>query len=121
MINMTETKMTKAQMFAQIRTHLTDVDEIAFIDHEMALLAKKNSARSTKPTKTQVANAGYMKDILNAMESGQAYTVSEIAELVPSLKGFSVNKVSALVRGLKLDGKVERTEVKGKAYFTKTE
>ena len=121
MINMTETKMTKAQMFAQIRTHLTDVDEIAFIDHEMALLAKKNSARSTKPTKTQVANAGYMEDILNTMESGQAYTVSEIAELVPSLKGFSVNKVSALVRGLKLDGKVERTEVKGKAYFTKTE
>lgn len=121
MINMTETKMTKAQMYAQILTHLTDEAEIAFINHEMALLAKKNSARSTKPTKTQVANAGYMEDILNAMESEHAYTVSEIAELVPSLKGFSVNKVSALVRGLKLDGRVERTEVKGKAYFTKTE
>lgn len=121
MINMTETKMTKAQMYAQILTHLTDEAEIAFINHEMALLAKKNSARSTKPTKTQVANAGYMDEILNAMESGHAYTVSEIAELVPSLKGFSVNKVSALVRGLKLDGRVERTEVKGKAYFTKTE
>lgn len=121
MINMTETKMTKAQMYAQILTHLTDEAEIAFINHEMELLAKKNSARSTKPTKTQVANAGYMEEILTAMESGHAYTVSEIAELVPSLKGFSVNKVSALVRGLKLDGRVERTEVKGKAYFTKTE
>lgn len=118
---MTETKMTKAQMYAQILTHLTDEAEIAFINHEMELLAKKNSARSTKPTKTQVANAGYMEEILNAMESGNAYTVSEIAELVPTLKGFSVNKVSALVRGLKLDGRVIRTEVKGKAYFTKAE
>ena len=111
---MTETKMTKAQMYAQILTHLTDEAEIAFINHEMELLAKQNSARSTKPTKTQIANAGYM-------ESGHAYTVSEISELVPSLKGFSVNKVSALVRGLKLDERVVRTETKGKAYFTKAE
>jgi hypothetical protein len=115
------TKMTKAQMYAQILTHLTNADEIAFIEHEMELLAKKNSARSTKPTKTQVANAGYMEEILNAMESGHAYTVSEIASLVPSLNGFSINKVSALVRGLKLDERVVRTEEKGKAYFTKAE
>lgn len=122
MMTMTNTtKMTKAQMYAQILTHLTNADEIAFIEHEMELLAKKNSARSTKPTKTQVANAGYMEEILNAMESGHAYTVSEIASLVPSLNGFSINKVSALVRGLKLDERVVRTEEKGKAYFTKAE
>ena len=117
-------KMTKRDYFNALRTLATASDRsdlVEFIDHELALLAKKNSARSTKPTKTQVANAGYMEDILASMETGKAYTVSEIAELVPSLKGFSVNKVSALVRGLKLDERVIRSEVKGKAYFTKAE
>ena len=117
-------KMTKRDYFNALRTLASASDHpelVEFIDHELALLAKKNSARSTKPTKTQVANAGYMDDILASMETGKAYTVSEIAELVPSLKGFSVNKVSALVRGLKLDGRVVRWEVKGKAYFTKAE
>ncbi len=117
-------KMTKRDYFNALRT-LADAsdrsDLVEFIDHELALLAKKNSARSTKPTKTQVANAGYMENILSAMETGKAYTVSELVETVPELKGFSVNKVSALVRGLKLDGRVIRSEVKGKAYFTKAE
>jgi hypothetical protein len=117
-------KMTKRDYFAELRALAVASnrsDLVTFVDHELELLAKKNSARSTKPTKTQVANAGYMEDILACMETAHAYTVSEIAELVPTLKGFSVNKVSALMRGLKLDERVIRSEVKGKAYFTKAE
>ncbi len=112
-------KMTKAQMFAQIRTHLTDEAEIAFIDHELELLAKKNASRSNKPTKNQLANAELMNVIYDNMEDGKRYTVTEIHQAIDALKEFSGNKVSALVRGLRLDGRVIRTEEKGRAYFTK--
>lgn len=112
-------KMTKAQMFAQIRTHLTDEAEIAFINHELELLKRKNERKSDKPTKNQIANAGLMDIIYDFMEDGKRYTVTEIHQSIDALKEFSGNKVSALVRGLKLDGRVIRTEEKGKAYFTK--
>ena len=47
---MTNKKMTKREMFEQIKTNynLTDAEK-AFIDHELELLAKKN-ASETKPT-----------------------------------------------------------------------
>jgi hypothetical protein len=39
--------------------------------------------------------------------------------MIPAFSELSGNKISALVRSLKLDGRVIRTEEKGKAYFTK--
>lgn len=113
------TKITKREMFEQIRTHLTDEAEIAFIDHELELLAKKNERRSDKPTAKQVANAELMNVIYEWMEDGKRYTVSEIHKSIEALSEYSGNKVSALVRGLRLDGRVIRTEEKGRAYFTK--
>ena len=113
------TKMTKAQMYAQIRTHLTDAEEIAFIDHELELLAKKNSARSTKPTKVQIKNVSLIEKIYEAMEDGTAYRVSEIQALVPELADAKIQKVSALVTKMRNDVQVSREMVKGVAYFTK--
>ena len=50
-------KMTKKEMFNQILTHLTDAEEIAFINHEIELLNRKhNSDKDKAPTKTQVEN-----------------------------------------------------------------
>ena len=92
---------------------------VAFIENELVLLAKKNERKSSKPSKNQVANANLMDVIYDAMELGSRYTVTEIHKMVPALAEFSGNKVSALVRGLKLDGRVIRTEEKGKAYFSK--
>ena len=87
---------------------------VAFIENELALLEKKNASRSSKPTKNQVANANLMDVIYNAMEDDKRYTVTEIHKMIPALAEFSGNKVSALVRGLKLDGRVIRTEEKGR-------
>lgn len=111
-------KMTKRDYFNRILTYAHEEDK-AFIVHELELLEKKNASRSNKPTKNQLANAELMNVIYDAMEDGKAYTVSEIHKMIPALAEFSGNKVSALVRGLRLDGRVVRTEVKGKAYFTK--
>ena len=111
-------KMTKRDYFNRILSYAHDEDK-EFLLHELELLAKKNERKSDKPTKNQVANAELMDIIYNAMENGKSYTVTEIHKAIPALAEFSGNKVSALVRGLKLDGRVVRTEIKGKAYFTK--
>ena len=118
-VTMAEKKITKREMYARILGKLTDENEKAFIEHEMELLAKKNAAKSTKPTATQVANAGVKEEILGVMESGKMYTVSELMKAVPSLNDTSNQKASALIRQLKDEGLVNRVEEKGRAYFSK--
>ena len=112
-------KMTKREMFEMIKAnHNLSADEIAFIDHELELLAKKNSAEK-KPTAVQVANEGIKADILNGMEIGKKYTITDLMKEIPACAELSNQRVSALVRKLVTDGAVERTEEKRKAYFHK--
>ena len=112
-----EKKMTKAQMFAQIKANYPlTADEVKFIDHELELLAKKNSAEK-KPTAQQTANDGVKQAILEGMEVNRLYTVTEIMKEIPACSELSNQRVSALLRQLKDDGKVIRTEDKRKAYF----
>jgi 5-carboxymethyl-2-hydroxymuconate isomerase len=115
---MTQKKMTKAQMFAQIKANynLTD-EEKAFIDHELELLAKKNSAEK-KPTAQQTANAAIVNAIVDGMEEGRLYTITDIIKSIPECADLTNQRVSALVRGV-LDIKIERVEEKRKAYFRK--
>ena len=112
-------KMTKREMFEMIKAnHNLSADEIAFIDHELELLAKKNSAEK-KPTAVQVANEGIKADILEGMEVGKKYTITDLMKEIPACAELSNQRVSALVRQLVADGSVERTEEKRKAYFSK--
>ncbi len=113
------TKMTKREMFEQIRTHLTDEAEIAFINHELELLAKKNERKSTKPTAKQVANAEFIEEIYEKMESGKQYRIADIQALCEGLADASSQKVSALVKRMRDNVLVSREVVKGTAYFTK--
>lgn len=113
------TKVTKREMFEQIRSHLTDEDEIAFINHELELLAKKNERRSDKPNKKQVENATLIEKIYEAMEPEKAYRVMEIQTLIPELADAKIQKVSALVTKMRENVLVSREVVKGTAYFTK--
>ena len=111
-------KMTIAEKYEAVLEMASGVlsDELVeFLKERKEKAVAKNATR--KPTKEQVANEGYKDIILNSMESGSAYTVSEI------MKFFEVEltnqKVSALLRQLRLDGKVTRNESKGKTYFAK--
>ena len=115
---MTNTKkMTKADFFTQILANynLTE-DEQNFINHELELLAKKNSAEK-KPTAVQVANDGIKTDILDGMVEGTLYTITDLIKTIPALADLTNQRVSALVCQLIADGKVERIEEKRKAYF----
>ena len=112
-------KMTKREMFEQIKASypLTEV-EVEFIDHDLELLAKKNSAEK-KPTAVQVANEGIKQAIVYGMEVGKKYTITDIMKSIPECAELSNQRVSALVRQLVTDRVVERTEEKRKAYFHK--
>ena len=110
-------KMTIAEMYATIIEKAEGVlseSEVEFLRERAEMVAKKNANR--KQTKAQAENEVVKSNILEAMESGVAYTVTEIMKMV----GIESNqKASALVRQLKEAKLVTRSEVKGKAYFTK--
>lgn len=111
-------KMTKAQMFAQIKANYPLAeDEVKFIDHELELLTKKNSAEK-KPTAQQTANEGIKTAIVEGMEPHRLYTVTEIIKSIPECADMTNQRVSALLRQLVEGGKVKRTEDKRKAYFS---
>lgn len=106
--------MTKKEMFSKIATVCSaDAEIVEFCNHEIALLVKKNSYKSTKPTKTQIENEGLKDAILNALD--KPMTATEIGNAV----GISVNKASALLKQLHEDNSIVREVVKRKAYFSK--
>ena len=88
-------------------------DEIKFLEERAEMHSKKNANR--KPTKAQAENEETKAKILDTMEKGVKYTVTDIQKAV----GLESNqKASALVRQLKESDLVVRTEEKGKAYFS---
>lgn len=115
----TTKKMTKREVFEQIKaSYPLSAEHIAFIDHELELLAKKNSAEK-KPTANQVANAGIKDAIYGEMADNMLYTVTDMCKGLTSCADMSNQKLSALLRQMVADGKVERVEDKRKAYFRK--
>ena len=111
-------KMTKREMFEQIKANYNlNADEIAFIDRELELLAKKNSAEK-KPTAQQVANAGVADAIYEGMVEGTLYSITDLIKQIPACADLTNQRVSAIVRGM-IGSKVERIEEKRKAYFRK--
>ena len=82
-----------------------------------ASIAKKNTAER-KPTATQTANEGFKVAILNGLESGKAYTITDIIKSVDEVSDLSNQRVSAIVRQLVESGSLVREEVKRKAYFS---
>lgn len=124
------TRITKAMRFEDIKallngqpvTYGTSIeDAVDFIDHEVGLLAKKNSGENKKPTKTQEENESYKALILEFLatlpDDNIGATCTEIIKGVTEFEGFNPQKISPLVRQLMAADKVTKTEAKGKALF----
>ena len=117
---MTNKKITKRDRFnalLSIPAVQADAGLVDFINHELELLAKKNSA-DKKPTAQQTANEAIKSAIVEAMEANRLYTVTEIQKSVDECADLSNQRVSALLRQLKDDGVIVRTEDERKAYFS---
>ena len=113
-------KMTKRDYFTAILSKypLTDAEK-AFVEHELELLEKKNSA-DKKPTAQQVANEGIKQAIVAGMTPNRLYTVTEIQKEIPECAEMSNQRVSALLRQM-IGNEIVRTEDKRKAYFSLAE
>jgi uncharacterized protein YqgV (UPF0045/DUF77 family) len=89
---------------------------VAFINHEIELLDKKNSS-DKKPTAQQTANEGIKNAILDNMVEGKMYTITEIIKTIPECADLTNQRVSALMRQLIEAKLIVRVEDKRKAYF----
>lgn len=112
-------KLTKRDHFNTLLTIPTVSDNpvlVDFINHELELLSKKNSA-DKKPTATQQANNTLKEAIIDLLVDGNPYTVSQIIKNVPECAGLSNQKVSALMVQLVNEGQVEKVIEKRVSYF----
>ena len=112
-------KMTKREKFEMLKT-IPAVAENAmlmeFIDHELEILARKNSPGTKKLTANQLVNEGVKENIVQAMEPGKLYSITDMIKTIPCCNDMSNQRVNALVRQM-VPEKIERVVVKRRAYF----
>ena len=115
----TNKKITKRERFNSLLS-LSEVqanaDLVAFIEHEIELLDKKNSSEK-KLTVQQIANEGIKDAIVEGMEENRLYTVTELIKEITECNELTNQRVSALLRQLISEGKVVKTIDKRKSYF----
>lgn len=116
---MAETKkLTKKDYFARLREIVADNAElVAFIDHEVELITKKNS--STTPSKNQIENEGIMNTIVEELTRiGKAVTITDLQNASEKMSAYSNQKLSALLKKLVDNGTVTKVTDKKKSYFS---
>lgn len=115
-------KMTQKKAIAYVIKNFGDkmpkdvVDKLT--DIRTSLEKKSVSKGDRKPTATQTANINHKETILNSMEEGKRYTISDMMKEFPFSEELSNQRVSALVKQLKDEQLIIRTEEKRKAYFS---
>ena len=114
-------KKTINEMYAELLA-LNEVkanpELVAFINARIEVNSKKNANK--KQTPTQKANEAIKTLIAEDILEG-AMTVTQITKALNAIEGYeeiSLNKVNAIIRQMKLDGTVVRTEEKGVAFFS---
>ena len=109
-------KKKKREFFGEIREIVKENTELVeFIDHELELLDKKTSAKSTKVNTEQVE---LMDKIVNALnEIGRSVTISELQKENAEMAEYSNQKLSAMLKKLVDNGEVTKVVDKKKSYF----
>lgn len=120
------TKKDKYNMILSIEEVQANPVLVEFINHELELLAKKNSSSTgeKKLTARQTENITVKEIILSTLRERGKMTVTEIlkanAETFEPME-MSNQRLSRLLVQLKDAGLVIRTEEKRKAYFSISE
>ena len=110
--------MTKIEMFKQILAHLTDTDEINFINHEIELLANKNAKR--KPSANAKENENFKLVIISFLEKheNEKFTISELQENILEISALTNQRVSAMLKQLVDENIIMKQYEKRRAYFS---
>lgn len=126
----TTKKITKTDRFNTLLTFAevqADPEMVDFINHEIELLAKKNSGER-KPTAKQTEKLAHDADlrraIVDEMEMNTLYSAGDLIKTLPTLSaepGLSVAKVSYLMRDLLADKSVEKVIDKRHTFYRLSE
>ena len=93
-------------------------EEVTAKLNEMWYSLDKKSGAEKPMTENQKQNVGFKDNILATLSDGKKRTATEILNETPEFpKDMSNQRVSALLRQLYLDGKVQKETVKGKTQF----
>lgn len=116
-----EKKMTIVEMFEQIKGHLTDPAEIAFIEKRIEITRNKN-AKGGEPTKAQLEKQAEYAEIENAvlagMEVGKQYTATDLLKSVAGLPtDFNTQRLTPRLTALVKAGKLTNDKVKGRSVY----
>lgn len=110
--------MTKVQMFnaiAEIPAVAEMEGAVDFLHKEAELVSKRNSRKSSTPTKTQKENEVVKANILSTLEGAEdGMTATEVGKVL----GLTPQKVSALMKQLIADGNVEKTKAGKSTLFS---
>ena len=116
-------KKTLQEKFAEVKAfleeHEASEEMIDFIADRAEKADRKSENR--KPSATQVANAAWSERVYEYLKDcGKKLQIKQMIKEVPAfaeIENCTTQKASAIVRGLLKDGKVQRVEEKGVAYF----
>lgn len=115
--------MTKKDRFNQlleIPAVQANAELVAFIEHELELLSRKSSSNGEKkPTVKQAENEALKDAIYNNMEENRLYSITEMQKEFAECAELSNQKMSALLRLMIEEKRVERIVDKRKTYFSK--
>ena len=116
---MTNKKLTKKDYFKMLKginKVAENAELVKFIDHEIELLNRKNSA-DRKLSGNALANVGLKEEIIKILSKKpeHLFTATEVQKAMKD--EYSNQRVSALLKQLKEEGKVEKIQEKRKSYF----
>jgi hypothetical protein len=119
-------KLTKKDYFAQIRAIvINDPELVAFVDHEVELLTKKNTGNSQ--TKVQKENETVKTVLVDELAKiGRAVTITELMNESPIVKEYTLEngnkltnqKISAIFKQLVDTKEIVKVTDKKKSYFS---
>lgn len=117
-------KKTLQEKFAEVKAfleeHEASEEMIDFIADRAEKADRKSENR--KPSATQVANAALSERVYEYLKDcSKKLQIKQMIKEVPAfaeIENCTTQKASAIVRGLLKDGKVQRVEEKGVAYFS---
>ena len=116
-------KKTKREHFAELRILAAgNAELITFIDHEVELLNKKNSAER-KPTVNQLDNEKIKKIIADNI-GDKRYTITEMIKALLSNTEWAeitCSRLTAVCTQMVESGVLMRDVVKRKAYYRKAQ
>jgi hypothetical protein len=111
--------VVKAMLNGKYEGEVSVADMVAFIDERMVQTTKKNSAKGGEPTKAQkekmAEHTAIENEVLSVMVADTKYTVSDLVKLT-SVE--STQRLTPRLTALVDNGKVAKTEDKGRSYYT---